>query len=76
MKLRVDLKVLLDIINLWPRVDRNIPVSLWGKIIYACMRKIGVPALLRPVHSTVDLEIFVVKIFSWLARITKIKNTK
>ena len=25
---------------------------------------------------TVDLEIFVVKIFSWLAQTTKIKNTK
>ena len=26
--------------------------------------------------GTVDLEIFVVKIFSWLAQATKIKNTK
>ena len=26
--------------------------------------------------NTVDLEIFVVKIFSWLAQATKIKNTK
>ena len=30
---------------------------------------------LRPV-ATVDLEIFVVKIFSWFAQTTKIKNTK
>ena len=28
------------------------------------------------VVSTVDLEIFVVKIFSWFAQTTKIKNTK
>ena len=27
-------------------------------------------------RHTVDLEIFVVKIFSWLAQATKIKNTK
>ena len=30
MKHSVDLKILLDVINPWSRVDRNIPVSLWG----------------------------------------------
>ena len=43
MKHRVDRKILLDVVNLWSRVDRNIPVSLWGKI-HACVRKTGVSA--------------------------------
>ena len=43
MKCRVDQKILLDVINPWSRVDRNISVSLRGKI-HACVRKIGVPA--------------------------------
>ena len=43
MKHRVDLKILLDVINLWSRVNRNIPVSLWEK--NSCMyEEIGVPA--------------------------------
>ena len=43
---RVDRKILLDVINPWSKVDRNILVSLWKKI-HACVRKIGVPAPLR-----------------------------
>ena len=46
MKLRVDLNFLLDEINPKPRVDRNIPVSLWGRI-HACVRKFGVSAHLK-----------------------------
>ena len=42
MKHRVDQKILLDVINPWSRVDRNILVSLWEKI-HAYVRKIGVP---------------------------------
>ena len=34
MKHRVDLKILLDVINPWSRVDRNIPVSLQEKIMH------------------------------------------
>ena len=33
---RVDLKILLDMINLWSRVQRNIPVDLWGKNSCMC----------------------------------------
>ena len=44
MKQRVILKILLDVINPWSRVDRNIPVSLWKKI-NAFVRKIGVQYL-------------------------------
>ena len=46
MKHRVDQKILLGIINPWSRVDRDIPLSVCRKI-YACVRKIGVPAPLR-----------------------------
>ena len=43
MKHRVNVKVLLDIINAWSRVDKNIPVSFWEKI-HVCVRKNGVLA--------------------------------
>ena len=33
---RVDQKILLDIINPWPRVGSNIPVRLWGKNSCRC----------------------------------------
>ena len=36
MKHRVDRKILLDVINLWSKVDRNIPVSLWEKNSCMC----------------------------------------
>ena len=42
MKLRVDLKFLLNVINPWPKVDRNIPVSLWGRI-HAYVRELVYP---------------------------------
>ena len=42
MKHRVDLKVILHVIDPWSRVDRNIPVGLWGKK-FKQARKIGVP---------------------------------
>ena len=38
MKHRVNLKILLDVINQWSRVDRNIPVSLWGKNSCMCQK--------------------------------------
>ena len=34
MKHRADLKILLDVINPWPKVDRNILLSLWEKILH------------------------------------------
>ena len=34
-KHRVDVKILLDVIDPWSRVDRNIPVILWEKV-YVC----------------------------------------
>ena len=34
MKHRLDLKILLDEINPWSRVDRNIQVSMWEKIVH------------------------------------------
>ena len=46
MKQGVDFKNLVDVIHLWSRVDRNIPVGLWEKI-HACVRKIGVCGPLR-----------------------------
>ena len=50
---RVDRKILLDVINPWSRVDRNIPVSLWEEI-HACVRKIGVPAPLNYMSTLSD----------------------
>ena len=48
MKHGVDLKILFDvIINPWSRVHRNIYQLVCGKKIYACVRKIGVPAPLN-----------------------------
>ena len=38
-KHRVDRKILLNVINLWSRVDRNIPVSLWEKNSCMCEKK-------------------------------------
>ena len=58
MKHRVDRKIFLDVLNPWSRVDRGIPVSLCEKI-YACMRKIGVPA---PLIICVHFNKFVYKI--------------
>ena len=48
MKHRVDPKILLEVINSWSRVDKNIPVSLWEKI-HASVRKIGVPFPLKQI---------------------------
>ena len=40
-----DRKILLAVINPWSRVERNMPVSLWGKIdVHVYVRKIGTPA--------------------------------
>ena len=36
MKHRIDLKMLLDVIHLWSRIDRNIQVSLWEKNSCLC----------------------------------------
>ena len=52
MKHRVDLKILSDVINPLSRVDRNMPVSLWGKLCMYMYEEIGVPAPLNGTYHT------------------------
>ena len=47
VKHRVDLKILLDVINPRSRVRKNIPVTVCRKKILAFVRKIGLRTPLR-----------------------------
>ena len=56
VKHRVKLKILLDIINLWWRVDKVYQL-VSKKKIHACVREIGVPTPLEKLTTSMTLNI-------------------
>ena len=61
MKHKVSIKIAFYVINPWSGVDRNTPVSLWGKV-HAFVRKLVYPPPLRdgdtfPVYEDTTIHV-------------------